>query len=181
MDIILQRAGVEGAQGFFDDVTIPGDISDWEKCWSDTLKVLRALTDAGLMIGLKKCKFLAPKVTVLGYELMEEGYQLASKFLKKWQEIAVPRSLKELQKLLGKLLWCSPFVPEFKALVAPIEELLSPKNEGTWSETCTTAVNKLVHVIFGRITLHSADPYQPLRIYPSSGDTIGFVAATQLL
>ncbi len=53
--------------GFFDDVTIPGDRNNWEALWADTLKVLKAITDAGLMVGLKKCKLLQPYVVVLGY------------------------------------------------------------------------------------------------------------------
>jgi hypothetical protein len=57
---ILERSGVSHALGFFDDVTIPGDRNNWEALWADTLKVLKALTDAGLMVGLKKCKFLQP-------------------------------------------------------------------------------------------------------------------------
>jgi hypothetical protein len=67
MNTILERAGVSNALGFFDDVTIPGDKNDWATLWEDTLKVVKALTNAGLMVGLKKCKFLQPKVVVLGY------------------------------------------------------------------------------------------------------------------
>ena len=68
---------------------------------------------------------------------MEQGYRLACKFLKKWMTMAPPSSLKELQQLLGKLLWCSGFVPEYKKLIAPVEALLSPKSDGKWTEECT--------------------------------------------
>jgi hypothetical protein len=67
MDEVVQRAGVKGAKAFFDDITIPGNKGDWQTLWENTLRVIRALTQAGFMIGLKKCKFLAPSVTVLGY------------------------------------------------------------------------------------------------------------------
>jgi hypothetical protein len=60
MNSILERSGVSQALGFFDDVTIPGDRTDWETLWDNTLKVLKALTEAGLMVGLKKCRFLQP-------------------------------------------------------------------------------------------------------------------------
>jgi hypothetical protein len=67
MNTILERSGVSNALGFFDDVTIPGDKNNWPMLWADTLKVLKALTNTGLMVGLRKCKFLQPKVVVLGY------------------------------------------------------------------------------------------------------------------
>lgn len=170
MDDIIAQTGVPGAKAFFDDVTIPGRREDWRELWGHTVKVLRALTRAGLMINLKKCKFLAPSAVVLGYQLVEGGYSIAKKFLKKWHTLQVPASIKDLQKLLGKFLWCSHFVPRFKELVAPLEALLSPKGGGCWTEACTEAANRLVQVIFSQIQLHQADPYGVLHLYPSFGD-----------
>jgi hypothetical protein len=34
---------------------------------------------------------------------------------------------------MGKFLWASGFVPEFKELIKPLEQLLSPANDGTWT------------------------------------------------
>ncbi len=63
--------------------------------------------------------------------------------------------------------------------MAPLEALLSPASDGRWTEECTQACNDLVKVIFGRITLHSADPYAPLTCYPSVQEDVGFIALTQ--
>lgn len=67
MDTILSRSRVPSAKGFFDDVTVPGLLHAWRQLWQDTLRVMSALTGAGLMIGLKKCKFLVRACVVLGY------------------------------------------------------------------------------------------------------------------
>jgi hypothetical protein len=67
MDIIVARARVEKAKAFFDDVTIPGKQADWRKLWEDRILVIRALVEAGFMLGLKKCQFLVRDVVVLGY------------------------------------------------------------------------------------------------------------------
>jgi hypothetical protein len=67
MDDILSDSGVPRAKGFFDDVTIPGWLAEWRELWRNTLKVVRALTSAGFMLGLKKCKFLVKTCVVLGY------------------------------------------------------------------------------------------------------------------
>lgn len=104
---------------------------------------------------------------------------MACKFLRKWTTLSPPTCLRELQQLLGKLLWCSGFVPEFKELIRPIEALLSPQSEGVWTAECTAACNKLVQVIFGRITLTSADPHKMIYAYPSLGEHVGFLALTQ--
>ena len=78
-------------------------------------------------------------------------------------------------------MWCCLFVPQFKQLISPLEKILSPSQDGTWSEECTKSVNSLLKIIFGRITLHSAHPYHPLTVYPSACEGVGFLAATQLL
>ncbi len=52
MDDILNKAGVPAAKGFFDDVTIRGLKAAWTQLWQDTLKVIKALTSAGFMLGL---------------------------------------------------------------------------------------------------------------------------------
>ena len=96
MDQIVSRSKVRKVKVYFDDVTIPGNIETWKDCWADTCAVLQALTSAGLMINLRKCKFLVPKAVVLGYQLFEGGFMLASKFLKKWRTLDVPRNTKDL-------------------------------------------------------------------------------------
>lgn len=132
MDVIVARAQVSKAKAFFDDVTIPGHQSNWRGLWEDAKRVIRELVGAGFMIGLKKCQFLVPKVEVLGHQLIAGGYKLATKFIKSWDEPKPPSNLKGLQRILGKLLWASPFIPEFKRMVAPLERLLSSGSSGEW-------------------------------------------------
>ena len=66
MDDVLGNSGVPRAKGFFDDVTVPGYRRNWQQLWRDTLEVIGALTGAGFMLGLKKCKFLVTQCVVLG-------------------------------------------------------------------------------------------------------------------
>ena len=73
---------------------------------------------------------------------------MAEKFLRKWDEPTPPCSLKGQQKILGKLLWASPFIPEYKRLVAPLEDLLSGNSPGIWTLECTDAVNKLTRLMY---------------------------------
>lgn len=68
VDDILCKADVPPkVKAFFDDVTVPGWLKEWMRLWTDTLHVMRALTGAGFMLGLKKCKFLVKTCVVLGY------------------------------------------------------------------------------------------------------------------
>lgn len=55
----------------------------------------------------------------------------------KWAEVGLPRSLKDLQSVLGKLLWASTFIPNYKFIVQPLEKLLSRKKGSVWTQECT--------------------------------------------
>ncbi len=46
----------------------------------------------------------------------------------------IPRNLKELQGLLGKLLYASTFIVDYKRLVQPVEALLTEKGTAVWTE-----------------------------------------------
>lgn len=69
---------------------------------------------AGFMFNLRKCRFCIPKAVVLGRELLRYGYRLSCKFLASWVGLSIPRTLAQLQSLLGKLLYCSAHIPGYK-------------------------------------------------------------------
>ena len=92
--------------------------------------------------------------------------------------MAIPRNLRELQGLLGQLLFAAPHIPGYKALVRPIEALLSPKTHPVWTVSCTRALNQLLSVIFARVRLTAANPTGQLTLYPSVSDNVAFVAFT---
>ncbi len=152
MDGILEKVPGQPAISYQDDVLVPGK-DGWEELWEDTKAVIRAMTEAGLMLNLNKCKLLIPQPKLLGLELAYDGYRLHGKSLKAWVDVKIPTNLKELQSLVGKLMWASPFIPNFKTLIKPIEGLLGGKEEVKWTRQCTEAVNLLVEQIFKRYAL----------------------------
>jgi hypothetical protein len=131
------------------------------------------------MINLRKCQFLQPKVTIVGVEVCRGSYRLAKKSLKNWLGTELPGNLQELQQTVGRLLWASPFIPNFKERIQPIEQLLSPKGHGTWTEECTNALNDILRCIEQRLSLAVADPYEPMELYISIGPETGLVVISQ--
>ena len=114
----------------------------------------------------------------MGLEIHRGSYRLAKKNLKQWMGTHLPGSLQELQQVLGRLLWASPFIPDFKAKVRPIEALLSPSSEGVWTERCTEALNGLLRDIERRLTLAIAEPETPLDVFVSLGPEAGMAVLT---
>ncbi len=81
MQVVLDRSGVEGARAFLDDVTVGGSIDDEDELWSRTLRVLFSIAETGIVINLRKCRFLVTSAVVLGLELEAGGFRIGRKFL----------------------------------------------------------------------------------------------------
>ena len=128
------------------------------------------------MVNLRKCKFLTEKAAILGLELTSEGFALGLKFLGNLCKVAIPTTLRELQAVVGKLMYAAPHIPHFKARIKPIEALLSAKGRVLWDEQCTAALNDLLRCIYARVRLVSGDPYGSFVMYPSVVGDAGFVA-----
>lgn len=171
MDVILGRVPGTPARSFYDDVQIPGTC--WRRNWRDTVNTVKELAQAGFMLNLRKCAFLQPRVTMVGMEICAGSYRLAQKSLKRWVGATLPRSLVDLQTVLGRLLWASPFVPNYKELVKPMEALLSPKSGGDWTGACTEALNRVLRVIEQRLTLAIANPDEPIHVFVDVGAGVG--------
>lgn len=81
--------------------------------------------------------------------------------------------------MLGRLLWASPFIPDYKRKVRPIEALLSPSSSGEWTMECTLALNSLLRDVERRLTLTIAKPCEPVEIHVALGPESGMVVLSQ--
>jgi hypothetical protein len=78
------------------------------------------------------------------------------------------------------LLWASPFIPEYKRLVTPLESLLSGSSTGEWTVECTEVVNKLTEMMYQQIKLVQGDPSGVFEVYSSVRGEIGLVVMAQV-
>ena len=86
MDRVTER--LEGTDPFQDDMTIVG--MDLPANWSRKLKVLARYVEWGLMVNLRKSKFLAPSIVMLGLEVCMKSAYLADKYLKHMLGVQLP-------------------------------------------------------------------------------------------
>ena len=71
--------------------------------------MLTRLQDAGLRLNKKKCNFLVPSVTYLGYRIDSEGLHPTNE-LKAVQQAQAPTSVTELKAYLGLLTYYGRFL-----------------------------------------------------------------------
>ena len=73
--------------------------------WTDHLDkldaVLTRLSEAGLKVNARKCFFGTAKVEYLGYMITRNGIKPIAKKVDAIQQIAIPKTRKELRKFIG--------------------------------------------------------------------------------
>ncbi len=82
-----------------------------EEAWAGTLEAMRCLLCMGLPINIWKCQFLVQELNLLGMLLAEQHFQLGRKAMRKLFASHLPRTLLELQSLLGRLNFAANFIP----------------------------------------------------------------------
>ena len=81
------------------------------------------------------------------------GYKALSKLL----NVSLPRNVKELQSVMGKLNFASQFIPDYKRVVKPLKALMSQTSDGRWTQECTDTLNYLVQQVLLRVKLSVVD------------------------
>ena len=71
-----------GVRAYLDNLKMQGE--HWHSCWHRTLEVLEALTNAGFMVNLRKCKLLVRIVELLGHLVCCTTMMLNNKCIKTW-------------------------------------------------------------------------------------------------
>ena len=86
MECLCHREGEElSTEPYLDDLSPHG--MTWQEVWEDTLRTLRILTEEGIMINVRKCKFLVDRYALLGFVLYCHHYQLGDKSLQSWLKV----------------------------------------------------------------------------------------------
>ena len=101
LDGALNAERIQKLATHLDDVTAGGNTV--AECWHNTKLALKRLVEAGLPISIRKCQFLERQVNLLGLILANAKIQLGKKAFRRLFCSELPRNVRELQGLLGKL------------------------------------------------------------------------------
>lgn len=160
--------GLDGVQAYLDDLVITSDT------WQDHLvklgSLFQRLSEAGLVINLKKSDFAHATVTYLGH-VIGQG-KLAPRLAKvdSILQYPAPRNRKALRRFLGMAGFYRRFCKNFASVVAPLTNLISPKQKYEWTVEAETSFNNLRTLLATAPVLQMADFQRPFTLQVDACD-----------
>jgi len=122
------------------------------------------LTTLGLEIPPSKCQGPAQEVKFLGVWWIKGAFSIAPDTLEKIEQGQDPSNVKELQQVLGTLVYCRKHVPGFSIIARPLYNLLRKKKSWEWTNQHSNALETLVKELRLFQQLGPVHPSDPIRM-----------------
>lgn len=127
-------------------------------------KVFEKLRLAGLKVKLSKCDLFKEQIQFLGHTVSKEGVRVDVSKEEKINSFPVPRTKKEVKRLLGFTSYYRSFVPNYAKITEPIARLLKTGQEFEWKEEQEESFKKVKSDLLARIILSFPDFEKPFFI-----------------
>ncbi|CAC5411038.1 unnamed protein product [Mytilus coruscus] len=141
MDKVLHGLKFRTCLCYLDDVLLCSET--FEKHLNDLNEIFERFRSAGLKLGAKKCYFANQKCVFLGHELSKNGIRPPKDRIQAITDYPEPKNIKQLRRLIGMFNWFRKFIPNFSALIYPLNRLLQKNQRFEWKSEQRMALNDL--------------------------------------
>jgi len=145
----------------------------------DLSTVFSALRQYNLRLNPGKCVFNIDRGKFLGFLLTQRGIEANPEKCNAIIEMRSPNNIKEVQRLIGRLIAISRFLPKLAEQIQPIIQLLKKSAKFSWNDECEQVFQNLKTSLTSTPILHKPDIHQPLLVYITATDHTVSVALVQ--
>ncbi|PIK44746.1 hypothetical protein BSL78_18384 [Apostichopus japonicus] len=153
MDKILN--GLEGVGCYLDDIIITG--KDDEEHKRNLLAVVERLNQFNVKLKREKCVLFHDQIEYLGHVVDKVGLHPSPSKVESLKSAPQPKSLHEVQSLLGFINYYRKFIPNLSTIVGPKEQSKSKAN-CEWTVECQNAFDKVKEILSSEAVLVYFDP-----------------------
>lgn len=153
---------------YLDDIIIA--TSDFE----EHFRILQILSDrlnaAGLTISSEKSRFCMKQLSYLGYVIDQSGVHPDPEKVSSVDNYPVPRSIKDVRRLMGLAGWYRRFIPNFSTIMAPLSELTKKGRKFQWNDDAEKAMQQVKGILVSAPVLANPDYSKPFIIQTDASD-----------
>ncbi|XP_052726197.1 uncharacterized protein LOC128194674 [Vigna angularis] len=148
---------------YVDDMVIRSN--SVEQHLQDLKEVFGQLRRYSMRLNPSKCTFGVPAGKFLGFMLTHRGIEANLDKCKAVLEMAAPKTLREVQRLVGRLTALSRFIPKLAEHIKPILKNLKKGTTRHWDDDCETAFNTVKHILTSPPIMARPDDGSDLQLY----------------
>lgn len=126
--------------------------------------VFQRLYNAGFTLSKDKCHFCLPEIKYLGYVVSKQGLHVDPEKVRAIFRIPVPKSVKEVRRLIGLSSWYRKFIPDYSTRIAPLTALLRKSKNFQWTIECEKALNSIKNNLISAPMLRCPDFSAPFSL-----------------
>ncbi len=97
-------------------------------------KVFETIKTHELAINFEKSKFFLTELSYLGHMISQKGIRPDPSRLKHYDELNSPKNVKDLQAIIGLIIWSRCYIPNLSIRLAPITKKLQKDKKFSWNE-----------------------------------------------
>ena len=153
---------LDGVSAYLDDLLVVSET--WEEHIKKLYNLFSRLDGAGLTINLKKCAFGCTTVTYLGHEVGQGHTKPRAAMVEAILKFPPPSTRKALMRFLGMAGFYRRYCQNFSSVVAPLTDMLSPKQNFGWTTECQQAFEKIKLLLSVAPVLRPPNYDQPFEI-----------------
>ena len=124
--------------------------------------------------------FCQRKIKYLGYIITEDGLSIDPEKIKAVLDYPIPKSVKDIRRLLGIAGFYQKFINQYSDITAPISDLLKKGKKVLWTEDANCAFLKLKSALVTAPILANPDFEMPFIIETDSSDQAIGAVLTQI-
>lgn len=113
--------------------------------------------NAVFIIFFKKCSFLQPQIYFLGFLISSKGVSVDPRKIEAILDWPQPKSIKEIQSLLGLASFYRKFIRNFSTIAGPLTECLKATIPSSWGDTQTKNFEELERTLSSTSILRFPD------------------------
>ena len=161
---VIQQSlqGCPGVRNISDDIIVFGKTQQEHDHNLHT--VLARLQESGLTLNRDKCKFSVSEVAFFGYTIAENGIRPPEETVAAIRNAPKPSNTSEVRNSLGRMNYCSRFIPNFSTIAAPLRQLTHKGTPFTWTNLHQNAFESLQKTLTSNSVMAHFDPSAPTQL-----------------
>ena len=163
MHIALGRQIGRNAEAYVDSIVVKS--REVRTLIQDLEETFESLRKVDLRLNPEKCVFRVPSRKLLGFLVSHRGIEANPEKVKAIEDMSPPQTLKEMQKLVGRITALGCFISKLGECALPLFKLMKKKGPFKWTQEADEAFQDLKKYLTSPPVMVAPRPQEPLVLY----------------